>query len=208
MLSFFKTARFISNSVSHQSKKLPLSGNIILYFWEPYPNRVFGLNNKPLLGYFSGGDTGHISMKINYANGDKSYISIWPNEIEETDVQGRDERIVIKPISNTISLQNDIKTERGREPHEKIIEINEKIEERLRQSVEKLENELKKDPRERIRWSLTNNCATFIENILHESGIIHFKQHLISTPRYIFNIADKFEQEIYLKNYKSPSYKD
>ena len=207
MLRFFNTARLMSRSISHQLKETSSSCKIILYFWEPYPNKVFGLRNKPLLGYFSGGDTGHISMEINYSNGTKTYISIWPKEIEEHVIGGED-RIVIKPVNNSESLEDDIKLEKGRQPQQKIIEIDKNTEIKLKKATQKLENEFKKDFRERIRWSLTNNCATFISNLLYESGIIYFKQSVVSTPYYVFKMADEVEKAIYLERIKTPSYKD
>lgn len=206
MLRFFRTARNLSNYTASTIASNAM-GKITLYYWEPYPDRILGLRNKPLLGHLSGGDAGHISMEIQYSNGKKSYLSVWPKEIEEH-IQGQDNRIVIKPANNSDSLEEDIETERGRIPLSKIIEINSDTEKKIKIAMKKLEDEFSKDPRERIQWSLTNNCATFISNVLYESGIISTKQILASTPHYVFHMADKAEQEIYLQNYKTPSYFD
>ena len=206
MLRFFKTSRSLSNSVLHRSNEILTNGNIILYFWEPYPHTVLGLRNKPLFGRLSGGAAGHLSMKINYSNGEGFYVSIWASSFQDNSTNSQ--ITFIEPIVNAKNLEKDIEAEDGRKPKEKIIELNEGNENKLRVSIEKLKVELSKDPRTRAQWSAFNNCSTFIENILYEINIIHTKQYVISTPLHVFNMAEKFEQDIYLHNCKMPSYKD
>jgi hypothetical protein len=207
VFKFFRFARSFSTANTCRNQKLTPSGKVSLYFWEPYPGTIFGLRNKPMFGFFSGGDTGHISMGIDYSDGRKHYISIWPKEIQEH-VQGHDSYIVIKPINNSESLDEDIVLERGRSPKTKVINVDKHTEIKLEQATQKIINECNKDFRDRVQWSLTSNCATFISDILCKAGIIHTKQNVVSTPHYVFTMVDEVEQEIYLENIKKPSYKD
>lgn len=204
MFKFFKSARGLAAYLSTDSAVKP-PGKVILYYWEPYPNKVFGMRNKPLFGHFSGGDTGHISMEVQYSNGTKFYLSVWPKEIIEH-ISGLDDRKVIKPVNNSDCLEDDIRSERGRIPTLKIIEIDAETESKIEALIGNLQEEFKKDFDKRPEWSLINNCATFVSGILYESGVIRRKQLLISTPKYVFDSADRHEQQIDLENDKTPSY--
>lgn len=206
MLRFFRTARNISNYAG-QTRSTHTTGKIILYYWEPYPDKIFGLRNKPLLGHLSGGNAGHISMEIQYSSGKKAYLSVWPKEMEEH-IQGKDNCVVIKPVNNSNSLEKDIETEQGKLPLSKTIGIDLETEKKLETTMKKLDEEFNKDPRERLQWSLINNCATFVSNALYESGIISTKQLLATTPHYVFYMTDKAEQKMYWQNYKTASYFD
>lgn len=181
------------------------NGEVTLYFWPPFPERVAGLSNKPLFGYMSGGATGHLAMGVQYSSGEQSYISILPGELPINADRPNDKPS--EPIKCSASLDHDIEAEMNREPQKKTISISYETEPKLKKAIEKLKLELDKDPREREQWSLANNCATYVAKILYESGINHSPPVLIETPSSVFEITDPVEQAIYLENLHAFSHK-
>lgn len=203
MFNLFKSSHRLLSTLATQ--KANEAGQVILYFWEPYPKAFLGLRNKPLFGRLSGGNTGHLSMQVNYSDNSQDYISVWPQP-RTLNMPGIVDEI--KPIINSGSLALDIKAESDKQPLVKSLPIDKNAEEVLKKHIAILHAEFKKDPEERAEWAITRNCATFIAEILYDSGIIPNKPTLITTPSSVYHMVDPLEQKAYLENYQRPSFKD
>lgn len=198
-----RTSCFLLNTAKNKVEN-SAKGSINLYFWKPYPETIVGISNKPLLAHSSGGLTGHISMGINYSNGENFHVSIFPLDYYEIHEGGLK---LLRPIINSDSLEKDKAQEGNREPMVKNIEINADQEKKIIESCEKLSAELEKNPLQREQWSPINNCAHYVANILYEANVIYQKPFL-ATPEMILNLVDELEKAAYLENLNKPSFKD
>lgn len=208
MLSFFKPVirPLFGSNLRRNIAESRSGGEVTLHFWEPFPEKILGINNKPAFGRLSGGNTGHISLSVAYSDGKSAYVSIWPDEFIEN-ISGRDKPIIREPIISSVSLEKDIEAENNRQPRSRTMPVSDVMEQRLKQAIEKLREELSRRPEDRREWTVRKNCAYFIDSLLQDCGLIHRQQSFIPTPRYVFEAFDPVEQAIALELDKTPNYK-